>query len=88
LPLAPATLKMTVMRALAALAVVGLVAGSLASFGASAFNPDVGWLVRSDLLWTLAGIAAYIGIATLYALVLAIPVVLIRAAVALRQHER
>jgi hypothetical protein len=34
--------------------------------GASAFNPDDGFLLRSEPLWTVFGLAAYFGMFMLY----------------------
>ena len=31
-------------------------------WGASAFNPDDGWLVRSEPLWRVFGLYAYVGL--------------------------
>jgi hypothetical protein len=38
--------------------------------GAAAFNPDDGWLLRSDLLWTIFGMYAYVCLFTIAPLTL------------------
>jgi hypothetical protein len=39
---------------------------SLGLLGASAFNPDDGFLLQSELLWRIFGLAAYFGLFVVY----------------------
>ena len=48
-----------------ALLIAGL-AISLGLLGASAFHPDDGYLLQSEPLWTVFGLAAYLGMFMLY----------------------
>ena len=47
-----------------------IAAAAVGMLGAAAFNPDDGWLERSDALWRVFGVTAYVGGAAIYLLLL------------------
>ena len=59
-----------ILRAL----LIAAVAMWLGFLGASAFNPEDGYLLQSEPLWTVFGLAAYIGMFLLYSLLCGIPI--------------